>query len=246
MTIHWANFGRKTFLEDSLIDMNVPRLIFIVEGDCEQRFINEHLIKYLSYKFPGTSMHAQKITTNRKKHVKGGNIDYPLFKNELQRTAAQGGVLITTFMDFFRLPTDFPGYSLDARMIDHIEDAIRMDCRDVVIPEFFLPYIQKHEFETLLFANYSGFAGIVNEKQQQKILDIVQDKKFSTPEDINGGQETAPSKRLLSIFNYRKVLDSALALKNVDIDTLRGRCPRFDLWVDRLECALGTGHYVVE
>ena len=222
----------------------MPRLVFIVEGECEQRFVNEHLIKYLSYKYPGISMHAQKITSNRKKHVKGGNIDYPLFKNELQRTAAQGGVLITTFLDFFRLPTDFPGYTLDAGMIDRIEDTIRMDCGDVVAPEYFLPYIQKHEFETLLFANCSGFAGIVDEKQQQKILDIVQDKKFSTPEDINGGQETAPSKRLLSIFNYRKVLDSALVLKDVNIDTLRSRCPRFELWVSKLESALETGYFV--
>ena len=222
----------------------MPRLVFIVEGECEQRFVNEHLIKYLSYKYPGVSMHAQKITSNRKKHVKGGNIDYPLFKNELQRTAAQGGVLITTFLDFFRLPTDFPEYTLDAGMIDRIEEAIRMDCCDVVAPKYFFPYIQKHEFETLLFANCSGFSGIVNEKQQQKILDIVQDKKFSTPEDINGGQETAPSKRLLSIFNYRKVLDSALVLKDVDIDDLRSRCPHFDLWVDKLERALETGCFV--
>ena len=221
----------------------MPRLVFIVEGECEQRFINEHLIKYLSYKFPGISMHAQKITTNRKKHVKGGNIDYTLFKNELQRTVAQGGVMVTTFLDFFRLPSDYPGYTRDANLINDVENAIRMDCGDVVSAEFFLPYIQKYEFETLLFANCSGFAGIVDEKQQQKILDIVQDKKFSTPEDINGGQETAPSKRLLTIFNYRKVLDSALVLKDVDIEDLRSRCPRFDLWVSKLETALETGYF---
>lgn len=221
----------------------MSRLVFIVEGDCEQRFINEHLIKYLSYKFPGISMHAQKITTNRKKHVKGGNVDYSLFKNELRRTVVQGGVMVTTFLDFFRLPSDFPGYTQDARLIDDIESAVRKDCADVVAPEFFLPYIQKHEFETLLFANCSGFAGIVDKKQQQKILEIVQDKRFSTPEDINGGQETAPSKRLLSIFNYRKVLDSALVLKDVDIDVIRSRCPRFDLWVGMIEDALKNGRF---
>lgn len=221
----------------------MSRLVFIVEGDCEQRFINEHLIKYLSFKFPGLPMHAQKITTNRKKHAKGGNVNYLLFKNELQRTVAQKGVLVTTFLDFFKLPSDYPGFTRDAKMIDGIEDAIRIDCSDVVSQEFFLPYIQKHEFETLLFANCSGFAGIVDEKQHQKILDIVQDKRFCTPEDINGGEETAPSKRLLSIFNYRKVLDSALVLKDVDIEMLRSRCPRFDLWVVKIEDALRMGHF---
>lgn len=231
-------------MEDSLIDMFMSRLVFIVEGDCEQRFINEHLIKYLSYKFPGISMHAQKITTNRKKHVKGGNVGYPLFKNELQRVAAQGGVMITTFLDFFRLPNNYPGYTQDANLIDCIEDAVRIDCIDVVSPNYFLPYIQKHEFETLLFANYSGFSGVVDKEQAQKIIDIVRDRKYPTPEDINGGEETAPSKRLLSIFNYNKVWDSALVLKDVDINVLRSRCPRFDLWVYKLESALETGRFV--
>lgn len=167
-------------MEDSLIDMFMSRLVFIVEGGCEQRFINEHLIKYLSYKFPGTSMHAQKITTNRKKHIKGGNVNYLLFKNELRRVAAQRGVMITTFLDFFRLPVDYPGYTKDGKLIDSVEGAIRKDCDDVIAPECFLPYIQKHEFETLLFANFSGFSSIFGDKQKDSVWDII--KKYPNPE----------------------------------------------------------------
>ena len=229
-------------MEDSLIDMNMPRLIFIVEGDCEQRFVNEHLISYLSLKFPGLAMHAQKITTNRKKNVKGGNVNYELFKNEIRRTFAQGGVMITTFLDFFRLPTDFPGYSQDVKQIDQIEDAIRNDCSSIIPPTSFLPYIQKHEFETLLFANYAGFTNLlIGASEMEKISSILEE--FSNPEDINHSPETAPSKRLLSIFNYKKVADSALVLKDVDINLLRRRCPRFDMWVGRLEGALGCCHF---
>ena len=69
-------------------------------------------------------------------------------------------------------------------------------------------------------------------------------EKFSTPEDINGSPETAPSKRLLSIFKYKKVADSAVVMKDVDIDALRKRCPRFDVWVGQLEAALGRGHFL--
>ena len=97
-------------MEVSLIDSRMPRLVFIVEGDAEQYFINMHLVIYLSQKFPGLGMHAQKITTNRHLNKKGGNVSYALFQNELKRTAAQGDVLITTMLDFFRLPNDFPGY----------------------------------------------------------------------------------------------------------------------------------------
>ena len=221
--------------------MNMPRLIFIVEGDSEQRFINEHLVSYLALKYPGVAMHAQKITTNRKKNVKGGNVNYELLKNEIRRTYAQGGVLITTFMDFFRLPTDYPGYTQDVKQISQIEDAIRVDCSSIIPPTSFLPYIQKHEFETLLFANSAGFSKVVGGAEMNEILNVL--KKFSTPEDINGSPETAPSKRLLSIFNYKKVADSALVMKDVDIDSLRNRCPRFDAWVGRLEDALECGHF---
>lgn len=221
--------------------MNMPRLIFIVEGDCEQRFINEHLVSYLSLKFPGVPMHAQKITTNRKKNVKGGNVNYELLKNEVRRTFAQGGVLITTFLDFFRLPTDYPGFSVDVKQIGKIEDAIRVDCAAIIPQASFLPYIQKHEFETLLFANPAGFINVVDSTEMSGIMNVL--KQFSTPEDINGSPKTAPSKRLLSIFNYKKVADSALVMKDVDIDTLRSQCPRFDAWVGRLETALGCGHF---
>lgn len=222
--------------------MNMPRLIFIVEGDSEQRFINEHLIRYLSLKFPGVDMHAQKITTNCKKHVKGGNVNYELLKNEIRRTYAQGGVLITTFMDFFRLPTDYPEYTQDVKHISRIEDAIRVDCSGIIPPTSFLPYIQKHEFETLLFANSAGFSNLLLGKTEMtQIMTVL--KLFPNPEDINGSPNTAPSKRLLSIFNYKKVTDSALVLKDVNIDFLRRRCPRFDEWVCRLEGALECGHF---
>ena len=233
--------GKESFRRSALLIMNMPRLIFIVEGDSEQRFINEHLVSYLALKFPGVSMHAQKITTNRKKNVKGGNVNYELLKNEIRRTYAQGGVLITTFMDFFRLPTDFPGYTQDVKQISQIEDAIRVDCNSIIPPSSFLPYIQKHEFETLLFANSAGFSKVVDAVEMNEILKVL--KKFSTPEDINGSPETAPSKRLLSIFKYKKVADSALVMKDVDIDALRKQCPKFDAWVSRLEVALGCGHF---
>lgn len=53
-------------------------------------------------------------------------------------------------------------------------------------------------------------------------------------EDINGGELTAPSKRLLSIFNYNKVADSSEMLTIIGFDTIYSKCPRFSSWFDRL------------
>lgn len=223
--------------------MSMLRLVFIVEGDAEQAFINRHLVAYLSDKFPGIHMHAQKIATNRKKNIRGGNVSYLYFKNELSRTAAQGNVMVTTLLDFFRLPNDYPCFSKDSRLIDVIQSAIRNDCRSIIPSDFFLPYIQKHEFETLLFANYQGFSGLLEEKDMSSIMSIVNQYK-ERPEDINGGDNTAPSKRLLSIFQYDKVADSALVLSDVRIDSLRSLCPRFNLWVGSIEQGLALGHFL--
>lgn len=85
-------------------------------------------------------MNAQKITTNRKLNRKGGNVNYAYLKNEVERVAAQqGNVWITTFLDFFRLPNDFPNYGLECRNIDAIEEGIKSDLGY----ERLVPYIQK-------------------------------------------------------------------------------------------------------
>lgn len=228
-------------MEVSPIRRRMPRLVFIVEGDAEQHFINRHLVDYLSRKYPGVWMHAQKITTNRQLNKKGGNVSYALFQNELKRTAAQGNVLITTMLDFFRMPNEFPGYSTDVRTIDVMEDSIRTDCSAIIAPQFFLPYIQKHEFEALLFANLSGFSAFLDDKEMKQVEKVVKD--CGSPEDIDGGAETAPSKRLASIFDYKKVADSLLVMSDVSIDQLRSSCPRFDEWVGKLERALSNGRF---
>ena len=64
------------------------RLVFIVEGDCEEYLVNQKIIPYLYLQVPdGVSwtMNVQKITTNRKLHaiIGEGNVDG---KNSEDRT----------------------------------------------------------------------------------------------------------------------------------------------------------------
>lgn len=208
--------------------MRSKRLVFIVEGDCELAFIEKMVIPYLYQNTDcnGWSMNAQKITTSRKLNKKGGNINYAYLKNEIERVLAQGNVWITTFLDFFRLPNDFPAYDSDGRKIDDIEKAIRQD----IGSENVFPYIQKYEFETLLFSSISGFELLLDDKDDlHQIENIIEE--YPNVEDINGGAETAPSKRLLSIFNYDKTTDSDLILSELSIDRIMEKCPRFNQWM---------------
>lgn len=59
---------------------------------------------------------------------------------------------------------------------------------------------------------------------------------FSTPEDIDDGPDTAPSKRIGGVYPaYRKVIDGELAARKIGIDKMRIECPHFNAWLKRLE-----------
>lgn len=222
----------------------MTRLVFIVEGRSEEQFINKLLIPYLSGKegLQGIPMHAQQLVTNRKSLIHGGNVSFGKFSNDVRNVAASGGVLVTTMIDFFRLPTDFPGYTTDSMKVDMIEQAIRNALSAEVPPAIFLPYIQRHEFETLLFSNMDGFEAMdMDEKSLAQLESIEQE--YANPEDINGGAETAPSKRLGQIFDYEKAADSFTILSAIPIETIRAKCPRFNRWLSQLEEGLMQGRF---
>ena len=64
---------------------------------------------------------------------------------------------------------------------------------------------------------------------------------YSTPEDIDDGPMTAPSKRLRDVFAaYQKPLHGPLAVSAIGIDRIRAVCPHFHQWLGRLEAPAGV------
>ena len=209
----------------------MKRLVFIVEGDTEIILVEKLIVPYLVSKGFTNPMHAQTITTNRKQYKKGGVSSYGLFENEVRNTLAQGNVIVTTLIDFFKLPTDFPSYTPDSRRIHEIESAILSNFGDH--PDF-IPYIQRHELEALMFSSMSGFQLVIDDLGKlEKIEKIVND--FANPEDINNSPQTAPSKRLEQIFNYDKKFDGEMIFEMIGIDSIIAKCPRFREWIVRIE-----------
>ena len=125
----------------------MKRVVFIVEGDTEVSFIQKRVIPYLYSKGFTNPMNAQKILTNRKLSKKGGNVGFEYLKNDVSRVAATKNVLITTLLDFFRLPTDFPGYTTDSLRLPDMEQGIKEKVTEFMDASCFLPYIQRHEIE---------------------------------------------------------------------------------------------------
>lgn len=120
-----------------------------------------------------------------------------------------------------------------------IEQAIKADiCAQ--IPDFrpdvrFLPYIQLHEYEGLLFSDPPAFATSIGYPGLVGTFQAVRDS-FPTPEDINDGPNSAPSKRVLQACrSYRKVLHGTTAARTVGIEAMRRECPHFNQWVENLQ-----------
>ena len=101
-----------------------------------------------------------------------------------------------------------------------------------------IPYVQRHEFEGLLFSDVDSFATVGLPGIDDACLDSLRRIRirFDTPEDINDDQATAPSKRIESLVpRYRKRLHGPLVAEATGLERIRGECPGFDGWLRRLE-----------
>jgi hypothetical protein len=157
-------------------------------------------------------------------------------------------VYFTTLIDVFRIPTDFPEFQMANKISDPVSRAAKLEqamLEDVTArtgTRFFVPYVQLHEFEALLFTDPSILDSQLTEvgaKSKLKELLAVR-KQYETPEHINTRPETAPSKRLEALYGraYQKILIGRLVTEKIGLERLREACPRFGAWVSKLE-ALG-------
>jgi len=104
----------------------------------------------------------------------------------------------------------------------------------------FIAHLVLHEFEALLFSNPEAFGEWFDVVEVNEIKSIRSD--CVTPEEINDGRETAPSKRLLKICkNYDKALHGSQIAQKIGLDHIRSECPHFNTWLCRIE-ALGAGN----
>lgn len=101
-------------------------------------------------------------------------------------------------------------------------------------------YVQRHKFEGLLFSDVEVFVQWLDVPRRSiKCLREIR-ACFPTPEDIDDGPATAPSKRILKLVpNYRKLRYGPILAEATGLARIRAECPRFDSWVSRLE-SLGS------
>ena len=151
----------------------------------------------------------------------------------------------STMVDLYRLPNDFPGYdacqaiSEPRKRVECLEEQFARDIReqfgDSVISQRFIPYIQLHEFEALLFSDPDKFLDAFPDAGTAIAQLHAIRARYGGPEDIDGGGTTAPSKQILEALpDFVKTVSGILIAKRIGLAAFRRECPHFDGWVTKL------------
>lgn len=214
------------------------RAIYILcEGQTEEEFVNGILRPYFNtYQI----YDVRPILMTTSKGHKGGDVKYDRLKFNIDKLLKrETDILVTTFIDFFRLVNDFPKFEEaqaihnKTQRVDFLEQALA----EAIGNSRFIPYIQLHEFEALLFAAKDGFEFLPDIKQPNLTKLVLAVVEKENPEELNGGELTAPSKRLeqlISGFDKNKPFYGGLIAEVNTINPVLERCLRFNNWVNSL------------
>jgi hypothetical protein len=219
------------------------RLLVHVEGQTEEAFVNELLCEHL-LRF-GFSLVSARIVGNPRKQRGGIRLWEAVRKDITRHLKNDPGAIATTMVDYYALPHSWPGRAeapsknSTSEKAVHVESGLLDDITNEMGSSFdprrFVPLVLMHEFEALLFSDPNRFAqGIGRGDLTAKLQAIRQ--TFASPEDINDSAETAPSKRIESLFpGYEKPLLGVVAALEIGLPTIRQQCPHFNEWLERLE-----------
>lgn len=220
------------------------RLHVIVEGETEENFVRKVLRPYLwrNHQIDANAILVPTSSGARRREFRGGITSYAAPRRIVRRKINEDTESYTTTMfDYYGLPGEFPGIGDDEcptslpDRVDYIENQFS---QDIGSPRF-IPYLQVHEFEALLFSDVETLDGTIsalpgNASRLNQMRQIV--SNFDTPEDINDDPNTAPSKRLESHYSgYQKVPFGELVAESIGLDPIRTECPHFDRWMTELE-----------
>ena len=209
------------------------RLAISVEGSTEEEFSKELLAGHL--RLHGIEAQPVLLGRARGRGEGGGNVSVGRLSAEMAYLYRSFDA-VTSLVDFygFQDKRDKTAEMLEALIQREIQRRIGWHHNRV------LPYVQKHEFEGLLFSDVNAFSVMIEASLDS--VDLLRHIRsgFATPEDINDNQDSTPSRRLKGIIpRYRKALHGPLIAMEIGLEAIRTECPRFNAWMTSLESLQG-------
>lgn len=216
-------------------------VIVIAEGQTEEKFIKQVVAPALRQ----LQVFVKPQTLHTSRGAKGGAVTFDRLKYNVRNTLRQNpNSVLGTFLDLYALATDFPAYveakskpDVYSRVVC-LESALReavvayVGCR----PERFLPHIQPYEYEGLLFSDVAALSTLEPTWSKSLIALGKARKSADTPEHINDGFDTKPSKRLQDLLHpkYKKTTHGPRAAERITLEVIERECVHFKAWMDAL------------
>ncbi len=214
----------------------MKRLTIIGEGQTEQAFCNDVLSPF----FIENKIYLHNPVINK---TGGGIVAWNVLKKEISNYLKHDpNVTVTTLIDYYGLKKEhgYPNWDEAHRLVDKaarislLEQGMLNDIDDKLRHRF-IPYIQLHEFEGLLFSKIEAFDECFDKNEFKDYKYLVETTQTDNPEEINDSKITAPSKRLDRIIKgYKKPLYGSMIAKEIGLITIREKCPRFNTWIEKL------------
>ncbi|MCS6795267.1 MAG: DUF4276 family protein [Raineya sp.] len=214
----------------------MQRILINCEGQTEQEFCQSLLKPY----FQNINIF---IETPIIKRSGGGIVGWEILKNQVEiQLKKEKNIYVTTFIDFFKLSTSY--YRSEVKntqnitdkygTVQRIEEGMKNDIQEK-LRERFIPYVQLHEFEALLFYSIEIFERWIPKNEFVDKDEILRTfNTYSNPELINDNKP--PSKILQgSIQGYNKVLYGSVLALEIGLSNIRSKNPRFSRWIETLE-----------
>lgn len=217
----------------------MKRLYVICEGQSEEMFANRVLCGHFLTK----GIHMIPRLIGKPGH-RGGNVKYQRMLGDIKLILKnEASAFATCLIDFYGIK-EFPNIdsirqevSTQNKFSEFIACFTSQLSNDLPedVARRFIPYIQMHEYEALLFANPEKLASALGNKYLQSHFEQIVNG-FPSIEDINDSPETAPSKRIEAVYSgYKKTLHGVTAAEDIGLDNIRVKCPLFNAWIAQLE-----------
>jgi hypothetical protein len=222
----------------------VTRVLLLVEGQTEEAFVNHVLRPHLE----PLGVFAERASLLRTKELpegqpyKGGVTTYRQMARDARRLLQDSNAYVTTLIDYYGLPADFPGLDDAKALPDLMARVAALEAsftHDINHPRFH-PFLAVHEFEAWIFAasaaaeEHLSVSGLAAELEMMAAA-------AGGAERVNDDPATHPSARLacavsrLGARRYGKVADGPDIVAKAGLAIVRGACPHFANWLGWLE-----------
>jgi Domain of unknown function (DUF4276) len=217
------------------------KLHILAEGQTEEVVVNNVIKPYLSHK--DLCVTTSILKTKRPAGgptFKGGITSWEKIAREIRLLLGDTSTtLLTTLVDYYGFPGDAPGMETRPRgspydRVEHVERAIA----EAVDSGRFLPHLVLHEIEAWVLSDCERLGNLMEDPSGVTQLAREVESEPS-PETVNDGTETAPSKRIIRVYpQYVKTFDGPLIIADTGLDSIRQCCPHADRWLANVQAAL--------